>query len=658
MEKRTLKAIPIEPPSEQILQAAKDLSRIPKEGYYILRARLYQDTMLLDAYSVDKLNEGQFHEYRIYHEHGHFDDYIVQSFKPNQSETWRVGTIQALGIYSSWRKNQSTYFADHESRATVREFLKAYASGYKDIPMSPELDMHIFKGLLEYQEEIAQGRIRRGNKKLTDIIDEEMSQVPEEPDNFKKWIEEEVLLRSRYIYYDYKKGAAKQKGRCTWCGAQVESESMRNNKIGICPECHSEITYKASARTGTIVDTDTVSLIQRCGDERFVLRKYVVNKRYDWGGRNPQLGIWEKNRTIYNHNPDIAPKLYYYGEFKKSGVIRWCDGDNTTGYSQALYPYNLQEVLKDTPYRYSAIDIFASKCKDQRFFVDRYLYRYLKSPEIEYLVKLGFYRLVADILERFWEADKLIKPGKTPQEVLEIPIQDIKRAARLDVNIERLRILQASNRHNMPVTDEELEIIATKYGYERNDVFGMAKYSTIHQFLKYMETQSNTISYYADYINMVKVLEWDLTDKFILFPRDLKEAHDNAVKLYKPKKDMLEDKAIKKAFRSLQERFGYQDEEYIIKAPQNFRELVTEGHKLHHCVGSYSKRIASGETVVMFIRAKKKPKDPYFTCEIDPDRLKIIQVHGKNNCNPPEELQKLIDTYKAEILNNKQQIAM
>jgi len=62
--------------------------------------------------------------------------------------------------------------------------------------------------------------------------------------------------------------------------------------------------------------------------------------------------------------------------------------------------------------------------------------------------------------------------------------------------------------------------------------------------------------------------------------------------------------------------------------------------------------------VVMFIRAKKKPKDPYFTCEIDPDRLRIIQVHGKNNCNPPEELQKLIDTYKAEILTNKQQIAM
>jgi hypothetical protein len=157
---------------------------------------------------------------------------------------------------------------------------------------------------------------------------------------------------------------------------------------------------------------------------------------------------------------------------------------------------------------------------------------------------------------------------------------------------------------------------------------------------------------------MAKVLEWDIADKFMLFPRDLKEAHDNAVKLYKPKKDMIEDRAIKKAFRSLQERFGYQDEDYIIKAPQNFKELVTEGHKLHHCVGSYSKRIAAGETVVMFIRARQKPKEPYFTFEIDPDRLRIIQIHGKNNCNPPEELQKLIETYKAEILSTKQQIAV
>jgi hypothetical protein len=172
MEKKTLRAIPTEPPSDEILQAAKDLSRIPQGGYHILRARLYQDIMLLDAYSVDELNEGQFHKCRIYHEHGHFDDYIVQSFRPNQPETWRVGTIQALGIYSTWRKTQCTFFADHESITTVREFLKAYASGYKDIPMSPELDMHIFKELLKYQEEIAQGRIRRGNKKLTDIIDE------------------------------------------------------------------------------------------------------------------------------------------------------------------------------------------------------------------------------------------------------------------------------------------------------------------------------------------------------------------------------------------------------------------------------------------------------------------------------------------------------
>jgi len=202
MEKKTLRTIPIEPPSEQILQAAKDLSRIPREGYYVLRARLYQDTMLLDAYSVDELKEGQFHKCRIYHEHGHFDDYIVQSFRSNQSETWRVGTIQALGIFSTWRKTQATYFADHESRTTVREFLKAYASGYKDIPMSPELDMHIFNELLKYQQEISIGRIRRGNKKLTNIIEEERSQVPEETDNFKKWVKEEVLLRSRYIFYD------------------------------------------------------------------------------------------------------------------------------------------------------------------------------------------------------------------------------------------------------------------------------------------------------------------------------------------------------------------------------------------------------------------------------------------------------------------------
>ena len=67
------------------------------------------------------------------------------------------------------------------------------------------------------------------------------------------------------------------------------------------------------------------------------------------------------------------------------------------------------------------------------------------------------------------------------------------------------------------------------------------------------------------------------------------------------------------------------------------RELTEEGDALHHCVSSYGKRHAAGETAIFFIRRASKPGTPYYTLELDERALKVRQNRGSyNRARTPE----------------------
>lgn len=63
--------------------------------------------------------------------------------------------------------------------------------------------------------------------------------------------------------------------------------------------------------------------------------------------------------------------------------------------------------------------------------------------------------------------------------------------------------------------------------------------------------------------------------------------------------------------------FEYGD--FIVRIPTKGEDLITEGARMHHCVGSYVDRVAEGECSICFIRHKDTPEIPYITCEIRPD---------------------------------------
>jgi hypothetical protein len=73
---------------------------------------------------------------------------------------------------------------------------------------------------------------------------------------------------------------------------------------------------------------------------------------------------------------------------------------------------------------------------------------------------------------------------------------------------------------------------------------------------------------------------------------------------------------------------------YIIRHPNDVKELETEGRVLHHCVSSYLERIVNNESEVMLFRKKENPDEPYFTIELQKER--VIQVRTFKNQTDPE----------------------
>ena len=138
---------------------------------------------------------------------------------------------------------------------------------------------------------------------------------------------------------------------------------------------------------------------------------------------------------------------------------------------------------------------------------------------------------------------------------------------------------------------------------------------------------------------MCRELDFDMKAQFVLFPKNIKKAHDDLVLYYNEKKDEMKGRQRNRVYAKvaeqenlLNEKYAVEDEDYFIRAPHEAAELIKEGHAMHHCVGgeNYAKKMAAGESFILFIRKKKEPEKSWYTMEVGSDN-KVIQVRGFAN---------------------------
>jgi hypothetical protein len=302
------------------------------------------------------------------------------------------------------------------------------------------------------------------------------------------------------------------------------------------------------------------------------------------------------------------------------------------------------------------------KIKIDNFFVEP-----LRKPQIEYLMKLGLYGCVRDMINGK-NYDVIKTDAKKLTDVLGITKDDIPALKKLHADCETLEIYRMLKNVGEKPTAEAINWI------DDNDlgIESLERILRVSTFLKmqrylveqdktqdmkdrwYRKSIHNIASDWSDYISSCELLEFDLKSDMILFPKNLSKEHDRVQKLIRQGGSIP---AIARISKDLDQRYAFQTKKLMIRAPQDHKELQKEGSTLHHCVATYAEKHAKRETVILFIRETDKPDKPFYTLELSEKRMEVLQCRGQQNCGMTDEVKRFIEQWKEARLNKRRATA-
>lgn len=485
--------------------------------------------------------------------------------------------------------------------------------------------------------------------------------------------------------------------RCGACGKTLTDYDyddflfvLEHKKDIVCPECGRKVTavcdkYRYSVEVERYAQNFVIFQAGENGTCYAHCVRIQVNLHKEIGEPAQEVARYEETQRYafadgqcYRFGRDRVNQLIpiYPGSdsfYARTGLSEWKYRTRMTeptwdqpgmGYFQDKTYTILDDAkpLKGTCLQYAEID------KLDQIPMFEYIKFYMKHPNIEYIIKLGYTDMV-----RHWFAGYCAGvPGwidwkqNDVRRMLGMDSYELRETKAREITPEDWHMI----RENMPgfTVNECLKyahLIRSCWG----TLEGCAGKSTEdkRRVLKYLHRQNRGthrqmyLSDYSDYLRECRELHYDLNDPVIRFPRDLAAAHERtaealraiqaeraAIAEAKRLKQRLRDaKKLDKELRKLKllrDRLCFQYEDLLIRAPESAVEIVQEGAALHHCVGGYAERHAKGALHIMFIRTAEKPDVPYYTMEISTEG-QIVQVRGLRNCNPTAAVKALIAAY-------------
>lgn len=113
----------------------------------------------------------------------------------------------------------------------------------------------------------------------------------------------------------------------------------------------------------------------------------------------------------------------------------------------------------------------------------------------------------------------------------------------------------------------------------------------------------------------------------------LRQEQENAYRAYRNMEaaelHRLEDEKRKKVDES-RKHYEYEDENFIIRLPNDVNEIVSEGSRQNICIGGYTTRHSNGNTNLFFLRRKCDETVPFYAIEMSNNK-NIVQIHGFGN---------------------------
>lgn len=613
------------------------------------------------------------------------------TYRPEREE-WTRQKVKTDSYYEKliWAERSDTWQqAEKENVLQSTEDLERIKKFCKDTVCNEE---RWWEYIYRHQEDIVitvrRSREHRQYMRRQEALKDRMAHTGELP-------EKKILDRANRVYFAdehylyYKKHGSWAKIACSKCGGVTDArwrngisyesqfqrwtEEPRESSYGTCPMCGAHGMYKCQGKVkGAHRKSVCLFLGQKYKENGMVMRYVEVEKKWTLGficgdkgtemhSACEEISGIEIARAYFE--PGKKTQIDYHKHNPYTGKDFWSDcnlnGMANITINAGPIMRETYEEMKETMFRYSALQEYAESMG--KINPIDYLERYSQIPQIEVLVKMGLTGVVEKLVKCYYGIID-DQNARRPDRFLGIRKERVRQLIRKKGDIRILEVMQMEKRHGQNWTDEQIEHLA-ETDLSGAQVEMATRYMTLQKLLNRIEKYAgcgygtecgkaserirHTATTYADYLSMRLTMGYDLNNTVYQQPRDLGEAHTRMV-LETNKEEM--DKHLKQAaerypeirriYRSLRNKYFYEDDSYIIRPARSAEEIVMEGRLLHHCVGgaTYLSKHNKGETYILMLRYKTEPDVPYITVEIDARNPRIIQWYGNKDGNRTKKI--------------------
>lgn len=526
---------------------------------------------------------------------------------------------------------------------------------------------HYIDTLAEWVSKTFQEQKERERRKRGGLMDEDYRLCPEAlPEGLLDYIRGTVLPEDNTLIY--KKGNAR--GLCYACGQRVRAwgQKFTQNAIVRCPNCGRTVVcalegsdaFRANCVKNIIAvqkgtDGETVFfrqwLLKRDPTARWERIEDFLKETARYAVRGRKTAKWQKEA-----------KDNYYMNCERYDLDEWTRWKDNRIYDGGYYfcPAGVAEALGGTAMQYADLEGYLSddtnRWKNPVYFLEYHA----KYPVMEFLWKKGYKKIVHRRIDGMskenrnairWQRDKLRECFKFPLRLLRLKQPE---DWTLD-DIERLNLLWQARGEKL--REEEVELFL-EMRIDAKSILAVLPYATVGRALGYIKKQTekrqeafvkrhewekppdetSVAGEYRDYLRECTQLGLDMGSREILFPKDLKAAHERTMAQVDFEKNKADQEKFQKAVDKL-EKYAWEKGGLLIRPARTQEELCEEGAALHHCVGGYIKDMADGKTAIFFVRKTDAPDTPYFTLELE--KKQVIQCRTECNAsynNVPEVL--------------------
>jgi len=492
---------------------------------------------------------------------------------------------------------------------------------------------------------------------------------PKVTKKMEKFATDKVFIFSRYIF-THRKGK-QQYGYCTHCKTEFKLFGLKHNEETECPNCKSHCIIKSSGiKRSSFVDEAYFVYYEKSkvNPNAIVARGIYAIRDYRFDYQNIETQFETMALYIFEPGKSTSIKRYAYYSYQygmcRVGSWELCSSiyshanQGHIGNIRSLYcRESIKSAVKGTNFQYSCWESY--DYEDMIKFFDLYA----KYPCIEYLTKFGMSNFVYSKLRGDSNYGALYWKGSNINKILRLDKKSINllKSYKNEIHPLFLRLFQMSIKDGSNLTFNEIEKLRS-YAFYYKDLLKLHKYAKLRKLSTYLDKQyekdnnkhfydkASILTIWKDYIADCNVLEMNLSDDRIFYPKDLHVEHIKTSARIKSHENELYDMKIKKRLESLS-KYNFQHEGFLIRPAYSTKEMIDEGKALNICVGNYKngymENYALGRTNILFIRKVDEPNTPFYTMEIRKDS--IIQVNGYCHDNPTAELKVFIDIFKTHL---------